>query len=341
MTRKNIVLFDSSREEGRDFIEGLEGATGLSWKAKICTANGGRKSVFHNFLRYVKYFAYPFVVFLNRKNYDRIIGWQAFYALVFAFYCRLFRVKKRCFLLVKNLIYKPKKGWIGKLYFRFMRYIVKSKYVDVFVCSSRSHCSYCAEVFEEPRDRFVFLPFGVMDFSKHISRCEGKENYILSLGRSNRDWDFLIDTLGNTEFLVRIVCDELHREKLPPNIRVYNDVWQERSWEMIRDCACMVIPIQDGSVAAGETVLIQAMCFGKPVIAARPGGQWAEYITNGKNGFVVEKNREALLAAVRELLTEKEKYRSISQNCRWEYEERFSLLRYGQRVGEVIQERAL
>lgn len=341
MTRKNIVLFDNSWEEGVDFIEGLETATGLPWEAKVCTANGGRKSQFHNFLRYVKYFAFPFQVFLSRRRYDCIIGWQAFYGLIFAFYCRLFRVRKINFLVVKNLTYKPKKGWIGKLYFRFMRYIIKSEYVDIFLCSTRSHCDFCAHIFGEPRERFVFAPFGVMDVSKRISPVEEKEDYILSLGRSNRDWDFLIETLGNTEFPVRIVCDELHREKLPPNIRVYNDVWQERSWEMIRDCACMVIPIQDGSVASGETVLIQAMCFGKPVIAARPGGQWTEYITNGKNGFVVEKDGEALLAALREVLTEEEKYRAISQNCRREYENRFSLLRYGQRVGELVKERAL
>ena len=122
-----------------------------------------------------------------------VIGWQAFYGLLYAFYCRLFHVKKVNTLLIKNFTYKPKKGLTGKIYFRFMNYIVKSKYVDVFVCTSQTFCDYCAKVFDEPSDRFVFLPFGVNDFTKKVNMTQPASNdYILSLGRSNRDWDFLI-----------------------------------------------------------------------------------------------------------------------------------------------------
>ena len=38
------------------------------------------------------------------------------------------------FLLIKNFTYKPKgNGLLGKIYFKWMKYIVKSKYIDVFV----------------------------------------------------------------------------------------------------------------------------------------------------------------------------------------------------------------
>ena len=200
MKTRNIAMFDSNKEEAEDFIKGLEQSTGLPWKALVYTANKGRKNKLGNAVRYFKYFAFPFTVFLHRKEYDNVIGWQEFYGLLYAFYCRLFHVKKVNTLLIKNFIYKPKKGIVGKIYFRFMNYIVKSKYVDVFVCSSQTFCDYCAKVFDEPSDRFVFLPFGVNDFTKKVDMTQPASNdYILSLGRSNRDWDFLINSMSQLE----------------------------------------------------------------------------------------------------------------------------------------------
>lgn len=340
MAKKNIALFDSTKEEAEDFIKGLEEATNLEWEAKVLTANQGRKLKISNLIRYLKYFVFPFIIFLQRKQYDIIVGWQAFYGLLFAFYCRLFHVKKENILLIKNLIYKPKRGVIGKIYFSFMKFIVKSEYVDVFVCSSQKYCDYCAEIFDEPRERFVFLRFGVNDFTKVVDKnMEEKEDYILALGRSNRDWDFLIDALGSTDYQLRIVCDELHRDDLPANIKLYNNVWQEESYRFINNCRCMIIPILDGKIVAGETVLLQTMSFSKPIIITEPSCLADDYVTHGETGFVIKKEKEALISAVDQLFHDEALYEKLSKNCRAVYEERFSLHRFGINVGNVLMNR--
>lgn len=338
MEKTNVALFDSSEEEAREFIRGLEDSTQLQWKAKVFTANQGRKTKIGNLIRYMKYFYFPFFVFLHRKEYNHIIGWQEFYGLLFAFYCRLFHVKKENTLLIKNFIYKPKKGIIGKIYYSFMRYIVKSKYVDIFICSSQNFCDYCAEVFREPKERFVYLPFGVNDFTKLVDMSKPAANdYILALGRSNRDWDFLIDSLANSGHSVRIVCDELHKEDLPDNIRIYNHVWQKESYEFIRNCRFMVIPILNGRIVAGETVLLQAMSFSKPIIITEPSCLADDYVTDGKTGLVVPKKKEALLEAVERLFGDDALYWEISGNCRKLYEDKHSLYSFGVNVGNTLR----
>lgn len=334
MERKNVILADNSREEMASYALGLEDATGEPWEVLVCRANGGRRGKWGNLLRYGKYFLFSFHIFRQRRRYGAIVGWQAFYGLIFALWCRVFRVKKENFLVVKNLTYREKRGLVGWIYYRFMRFIVKSGYVDLFTCCSQSHCGYCAEIFEQPMEKFCFVPFGVEDVRKETE----KGDYILSIGRSNRDWDFLIHALGGQKMPVRIVCDELRRENLPENVRIYNHVWGEEALEFLSRCRLVVIPILDGKVAAGETVLLQAMCLGKPVVVARPGGKWEEYIKNGENGFVVPKDREALRLAVGRLWNEDGLYDKISQNCRKSYEERFSLRGYGRRVGETVKE---
>ena len=337
MSKRNIALFDSNKQEAEDFIAGLEASTNLPWEAKVFTANQGRKNKLGNLIRYAKYFLFPFWIFLNRKKYDCIVGWQAFYGLLFAFYCRLFRVKKQNTLLIKNLIYKPKKGVVGKIYFAFMKFVIKSKYVDVFVCSADTHCDYCAEFFHEPRERFVFLPFGVNDFTKAVDRTNPPKNdYILALGRSNRDWDFLIDSIEGTDYKLKIVCDELNRTDLPKNIELYNAVWQEMTYSYIYNCKFMIIPILDGKIDSGETVLLQTMSFSKPIIITEPSCLADDYVTDGETGLVVPKNRESLLEAVRRLDEDKNLYNKIARNSRKLYEEKHSLYSYGTYVGKTL-----
>lgn len=340
--KNNIALFDSTAEEAKDFIHGLEKSTGLNWEAKVLTSNQGRKNKLMNALRYIKYFLFPFAIFLNRRKYNIIIGWQAFYGLLFAFYCRLFRVKKTNALLIKNFIYKPKKGLVGKVYFSFMKYIVKSSYVDVFICSSIKFCELCAEIFDEPRERFVYAPFGINDFTKVVDMSKPAANdYILALGRSNRDWDFLINSVADSKYPVRIVCDELHRQDLPNNVKVYNNVWEKESYEFIRNCKFMVIPILDGNIVAGETVLLQAMSFSKPIIITTPSCLADDYVEDGVTGILVDKNRETLMAAVDKLMHDEQLYDYIAQNCRATYEEKYSLYSFGVRIGSVLIDKCL
>lgn len=337
MKVKNIALFDSNKEEAEDFIKGLEQSTQQKWKALVYTANEGRKNRIGNLVRYFKYFFFPFTIFLHRKKYNNIVGWQAFYGLLFAFYCRLFHVKKVNTLLIKNFTYKPKKGLIGIVYFWFMKYIVKSKYIDVFVCTSQTFCDYCAEVFCEPKERFVFLPFGVNDFTERVDMSVPATNdYILSLGRSNRDWDFLIECFSETHYPLRIVCDELHKDNLPDNIRIYNNVWGEESFEFIKNCKFMIIPIMDGKIGSGETVLLQSMSFSKPIIITKPSCLADDYVIDGETGLVVSKKKDDMMVAVEKLWGNQELYKRLSSNCRALYENKHSLLSYGKYVGNTL-----
>ena len=338
MGKKNVVLTDNSREEMEDYRRGLQDAVGTEWEVLACRANGGRTGGWSELARYGKYFLFSLRIFLQRDRYDAIVGWQAFYGLVFAFWCRVFRVEKRNFLVVKNLTYREKTGIIGEIYRRFMGFIIESGYVDVFTCCSEGHLEYCREMFKIPKEKIKFVPFGVADIREMVRKSCGEENFVLSLGRSNRDWVFLIEALGGTEIPLKIVCDTLKMWEIPPNIQIYNNVWGREALEFLRACRLVVIPILDEKVAAGETVLLQAMSLGKPVVAVRESGKWEEYILRGRNGFVTPKDGEILRKTVEMLWNDRDLYEKICRNCRKSYEEGFSLYGYGRRVGELLKE---
>ncbi len=334
--RENVALFDSSQEEAAEFIRGLQDQTGESWRAIVCNSNKGRQGL-TNVIRYIKYFAFPFKIFCQRKRYEKIIGWQEFYGLVYAFYCRLFHVKKCNTLIIKNFIYKPKKGFIGKIYFRFMNYIVKSGYVDTYICASQTMVQYCCEVFGESDEKFVFIPFGVNDFAAaYQPEGSAANDYILSLGRSNRDWQFLLDGAKDISYPVKIICDELHVEEMPENVEILNSVWGDQTHKYIYNCKCMVIPIADGRIASGDTVLLMAMSFGKPIIITKPSCLADDYVTDGYNGLVIDKESNQLQEAVERIFRDEALYKQLSENGRKHYLDNHSLYTYGKHVGKIV-----
>lgn len=122
MKRRNVILADCDPCELETFREGLEAATGKVFQIEAFISNRGHGSLFKQLGRYVKYFIVPLRIFLHRDEYDMIVGWQQFYANIFAFYCRLFHIKKKNILVSCNFTYKRKEGVIGGAYYRFMEY---------------------------------------------------------------------------------------------------------------------------------------------------------------------------------------------------------------------------
>lgn len=335
--KKNVALFDSSKEEAKDFIKGLELSTSEKWEAIVCNSNKGRNKI-SNIIRYIKYFIFPFHIFINRKKYNKVIGWQAFYGLNFAFYCNIFKVKKQNFLLIKNFTYKPKKGIIGKIYDKYMNFIINSNYVDVLVCTSETMVKYCQEIFPYNKERFVAIPFGVNDFSKNFNKSlPSTNNFILSLGRSNRDWHFIIDAFKEINEELIIICDNIDYKNLPPNIKILKNVHGDEAHKYIYNCFAMIIPIENERVASGETVLLKAMSFSKPIIITKPSCLANDYIKNEINGISIEKNKKMLKKALEKLKNDKEYYRSIAKNAREYYNKEYSLMSFGKKIGNVIK----
>ena len=110
--KENVILIDFPKIKNWEFKKSLNEITNLNWEEIEVVSNQGRKNWLDNVVRYFKYFAFPFRIFMHRKKYKNIIAWQQFYGLLYAFYCRLFHVQKCNSLIIMTFIYKEKKGLI-------------------------------------------------------------------------------------------------------------------------------------------------------------------------------------------------------------------------------------
>lgn len=334
MNKKNVVLVDFIPDDSWKFVQEIKKVTNTEWIIKTCDNHEVKRGIV-GFLRYYKYFLFPLKVFFERNQYNCICAWQQFYGIILAFYFRIFHTKKRNKLVIMTFIYKKKKGLIGKIYYRFIKYSIDNIYVDHIICFSRKEISYYKDIFNMDDSKFVYCTLGEEDKNakkEYRTFEEVKDNYILSVGRSNRDYDTLIWNFKNTKHKLSIICDLLDNDKTD-NIEIFNDIHGKEYYTAIKNAFCVVICLKDSMISSGQLVLIHSYMFGKPVIIA-PDGALSEYIDSGVTALVVDKNE--ILNAVERLKSDKSLYDRLSVNGRKKYDKIFTIEELARQIAEIV-----
>lgn len=345
MKKKNVILTHTIETPDWGFRRVLSESAGREFEVEsMSIGNGGNK-----WRNLWCYFIFPLQVFLRRKRYDCIVANQQFYGLLLAFYCRLFHVRKTFRLVIISFIYLPKHGFVGQIYRRFMRYITTSSYIDQYIVrSSRELETYANQLGIDsyapsslcPQNnvqakKLILVPLGLGgDFTTVDDEAMLSRRYVLSVGRSNRDYPFLVDALSDTDYNVDIICDTCTLKPRNPRITVHRDIFKTLPLWM-RNCYCVVIPLRDTEVSSGQLVLLHAMMEGKPVIVTDADAVRDYYIA-GETALTIHNTREELLAALDRLYHDPVLYQHLSENARRVFSERYSADHEVQTIGHHI-----
>lgn len=336
---KNIVLVDFNASEEWQFYQALNKSCNENWELFRGVSNQHHGNKLRELIRYIKYFLIPFEIFIKRKQYNKVLAWQQFYGLILAFYCALFRVKKAPEIIVMTFIYKSKNiPIIGWVYDKFIKYIVRSGYITKYIVFSESECSHYSNLLGIRREHIVAIKLGIEDVRAFYD-CEPISKYhFLSAGRSNRDYNFLFEAWQtienyNGEYHIKVISDKLHIHNTE-NITILNDCHGKDYMSELGRSYAVILSLNDENISSGQLVLLQAMMMGKPVIVTK-NNSITNYIINGYNGYVIEKNKESLLKAIENIENE-ELYQTLSRNAREYFKKEFSLYSMGLQIGKLI-----
>lgn len=338
---ENIVLADCEIAEVESLVNELKfNNNGFVVKSHI--ANGKRTGKLSELKRYLKYFAVALKYFISRKKYSAIVGWQQFYALIFVFYCSLFKVKKRNMVVALNYTYKAKKGRFAKLYRKFMQICMSPQYLDYLHVLSDQYADIISREFNFPRQRIIATHFGVNDCDySHLPVPDGfkKDGYALAIGRSNRDYDFLINAWQGIDYPLVIISDT-YCGKIPENSNITHltDVVGEASYNWIAHCGLMIIPIDDGNICSGDTVLLNAMALKRKIIVTSPSTLAQMYVTDKKDALLTVKDNAVFKETVLSALND---FNDIGENARQTFLEKFSRSIMGNKINQFINKRVL
>lgn len=301
------MLSDCEISEVATFCKGLSTATNQEWFTNVKLANGKRTGIKSEIVRYMRYFSFAFSIVLHRRTYGVIVGWQQFFALIFCFFCSVLHLKKENIVIAVNFTYKEKRGLIGKIYKKFMLLCVNPKYLDFIHIPSQKAAKDACSFFNFPMERIIVSCFGVDDLYGRYRNIDcpellKNERYALAIGRSNRDYGFLIKAWEKINCKLVIISDTCSLLSNNPNVIIIKDVTGDAQYPYIRHCAALILPILDGDIPSGDTVLLTSMSFKKKVVVTVPSTLGEMYIKNEENGLLVAKRDESFVALMQKIL---------------------------------------
>jgi glycosyltransferase involved in cell wall biosynthesis len=218
------------------------------------------------------------------------------------------------------LPYKPRIVLLGFIYTERGRPCLdalRRRYFDIvlrraacIICHSRREVERNRALFTTP-GRFVFVPWGtnvaIRDtlLQSPSMPADGAE-YIVSAGRSGRDYATLARAMTGVPLPLRIICDYAPLVSALPNpdgrISILANCYGDDYVRALYHARVVVIPLKVDDISAGQMVLLSAMALGKPVVITRTATT-TDYATDGVDALLVERgDSEAMRAAILRIL---------------------------------------
>lgn len=267
------------------------------------------------------------MMYFLTRGYDVVFGSSLLYT---AFFKKILPSRSKFALLNTSLNRLLSANENNPLKFRFIKSLLWE--ISAVVCLSSVQKRYLDEKYPFLRAKTHFIPLGV-DIAYHQAVYDGRQDYILSVGSDNgRDYATVIETakrLPRQSF--QIVCSKRNLEgvgALPANVSVdyYLPIAQVR--EKYRQAKLLLLTTHkdnyaDGSDCSGQTVLLDAMASGLPVIASRKE-YLQDYAEDGKDVALIDAYNPQRAADKIVVLEDPGLRRKLAESARKKVEKHFS-----------------
>ena len=207
--------------------------------------------------------------------------------------------------------------------------------------NSSAEVGFIARRFGIPESKLRFVP--MYTTLERPERAPHNEGYVLSIGRTLRDWSTLLRAAPRFKAPLRLVAgrDDRLPEPIPPAVQLFRDIPLEAGRDLMRRAAVVVVPLLPAERSTGQVVLFEAMAMGKPVVATRATGT-VDYVRDGENGLLVEPGDVSELAdAVNRLLDNPDLAQRLAEvawaDCRSDLDAETHARRKIQAVAELWQ----
>jgi len=173
-------------------------------------------------------------------------------------------------------------------------------------------------------ERLHVVGFGV-DTRFWTPDADPVSDEVFAIGNDGaRDWNTLVRAAHDIPATVRILTRSAPPRTLPGNV-----LWGEADWhgqllsdgevrDLYRRARAVVVPVRDVPQPSGQSVTLQAMACGRPVVLTRTRGLWDEnMLRDGGNVVLVPPGDSAALAnAVCQLISIPERATEIGRQAR-------------------------
>ncbi len=252
------------------------------------------------------------IIIRNLSRYDAIITGNIKTAQFIGLIRTMLRLKSPKHIILELMLDEQRESIKWKLKRKIQRIIFSA--VDLIFVSSRSETVTYAARLNLPRERFRFLPFHTDIISP--ARISSNNGYILSAGKTGRDYEVLLKAVEGLDVKVIIVSDEYHVQglRVPANVKILVNIPYEDYLKLLHESYFVVVPLRKLVKSTGQVAILEAMGLGKPVIATETVGT-IDYIQHGVNGLMVPAgDSTSLKTAIQSLISDETLYNRLAIN---------------------------
>jgi len=189
--------------------------------------------------------------------------------------------------------------------------------------------------YEIDEKRISVFRFGIdLTFWDYHPWCSDRK-MILSLGRDmNRDYGLLVRALADDHSLTIVTKKQVPHHK---NLTIKRDLTYSEIASLYQAARLVVIPnLHLSFESAGLTTALQAMACGTPVIMA-DSPPMREYFSASKHIFFFKPEcASSLVAVTREVYSDEQLLRVVSEQARQHVEDRFNILDTASQIREIL-----
>jgi glycosyltransferase involved in cell wall biosynthesis len=221
-----------------------------------------------------------------------------------------------------------------------------AKKLDRVLCLSESSKQVLIDRYHVDPEKIVVLGSRVDDvfFAVAPATIPKERPLVVSAGAINRDYETLVDACRDLDVDVKIAADTAWRYSIGKRVRgvrraLSHPRLEMRSWgsyDKLRDLYAaadvVVVPLHDAEYASGQTVILEAMAMGKPVVTTDIRGK-SDFIEDGETGIYVKPaDPAALRAAIERVLQAPSAARAMGRKAAAAVRERFTVEHYADRI---------
>jgi glycosyltransferase involved in cell wall biosynthesis len=185
-------------------------------------------------------------------------------------------------------------------------------------------------------------------FAPRAGAATKERPLVVSAGAINRDYATLVEACRDLDVDVKIAADtgwaysEEQRQRVGAKrstAALTHPRLEMRSWgtyealrDLYGDADVVVVPLYDTEYASGQTVILEAMALGKPVVTSDIRGR-SDFVVDGVNGLYVKpEDPAALRAAIERVLADPAAARAMGGRAARDVRARFTVDAYVDRI---------